>query len=428
MKLSTLIENPDNPQTVTDEDYKLLVESLRSLPQTLEANKIAYVTDYVALDGRDFAGRRVVIAGNKRLRALKEIHGEKATLPDRYFFDLTPLGPEARRQWLVKSNVQSGDWDAEKLLALYDQSELASLMGDDAIKDLIDTIPETPSTGETDPDAVPEAPAEIISKRGEIYALGQHRLMCGDSTASLDFGRLMRGELADMVFTDPPYGVAVGDKNKELNELQKAGRCTTNIANDTLSTEELYNLLKAAFINTRQSCADDACYFVTAPQGGSLCLMMMMMRDAGLAVRHVLMWCKNSPTFSIGRLDYDYQHEPIFYTWTKSHHNYRKGEHRSSIWNYDKPRQCDLHPTMKPVALVKNAILDGTLEGNIVLDPFGGSGTTIIACEQLGRRCRMMEIDPHYCDVIRRRWAEFVHGEGCDWRSLTPEVSPDDNH
>ncbi len=226
-----------------------------------------------------------------------------------------------------------------------------------------------------------------------------------------------------MVFTDPPYGVAIGDKNKTLNSVQKAGCCTTNIANDTLTTEKLYNLLKTAFTNVRNSCADDACYFVTSPQGGSLGLMMMMMRDAGLEVRHVLMWRKNSPTFSLGRLDYDYQHEPIFYTWTKSHHNHRKGEYRSTIWDYDKPRKCDLHPTMKPVALVKNAILDGTLEGNTVLDPFGGSGTTIIACEQLGRKCLMMELDPHYCDVIRKRWAEFVHGAGCDWQSLTPATA-----
>ena len=215
-----------------------------------------------------------------------------------------------------------------------------------------------------------------------------------------------------MVFTDPPYGVAIGDKNATLQKMVSGGignAITKNIEGDTMPEAELYDMLKAAFINAREACKPDACYYVTSPQGGSLGLMMMMMmKDAGLEVRHVLMWEKNCATFSLGRLDYDYQHEPIFYTWTKSHHNYRAGENRTTVWKYDKPRKCDLHPTMKPVALVANAILDGTLEGDTVLDLFGGSGTTMIAAEQTGRKCLMMELDPHYCDVIIKRWEDFT--------------------
>ena len=259
-------------------------------------------------------------------------------------------------------------------------------------------------------DEPPEPPETTIAKRGDIWKLGEHRLMCGDSTDAEAWARLMDGEKADMVFTDPPYGVAIGDKNATLNSVQPSGRCCENIEGDTMTEAQLYEMLKCAFINVRENCADDACYFVTSPQGGSLGLMMMMMKDAGLEVRHVLMWKKNSPTFSLGRLDYDYQHEPIFYTWTKNHHNYRNGEHRSTVWEYDKPRKCDLHPTMKPVALVANAILDGTQEGMIVLDAFCGSGTTIIAAEQTNRKARCMELDPHYCDVIIRRW-ENLTGE-----------------
>ncbi len=233
--------------------------------------------------------------------------------------------------------------------------------------------------------------------------------MCGDSTDAEAWAKLMDGKKADMVFTDPPYGVAIGDKNAVLNSVQKAGRCCENIEGDTMSESELYEMLKAAFINVRLNCTDDACYFVTSPQGGSLGLMMMMMmKDAGLEVRHVLMWRKNSPTFSLGRLDYDYQHEPIFYTWTKTHHNFRAGEYRSTVWEYDKPRKCDLHPTMKPVELVVNAIMDGSKEGMIVLDAFCGSGTTIIAAEQTNRKARCMELDPHYCDVIIKRWENLT--------------------
>lgn len=119
-------------------------------------------------------------------------------------------------------------------------------------------------------------------------------------------------------------------------------------------------------------------------------------------------WVNNVATFSLGRLDYDYQHEPIFYTWTKSHKNYRKGEFRTTIWRYAKPRKCDLHPTMKPVELVANCMADGTQRGDIVLDVFGGSGTTLIAAEQKGRKARLMELDPHYCDVVVARWEKLT--------------------
>lgn len=215
--------------------------------------------------------------------------------------------------------------------------------------------------------------------------------------------------MADMVFTDPPYGVSIGDKNAALNSVQKAGRCVKNIENDTLGAKELYPILVKAMTNARLSCKSDASYYVTSPQGGELGLMMMMMmRDAGLPVRHMLIWEKNCATFSLGRLDYDYQHEPIFYTWTEKHHNYRNGEYRTTIWKYDKPRKCDLHPTMKPIALVVNAIMDATREGDVVLDVFGGSGTSMIACEQTNRKCLMMELDPHYCDVIIARWEKLT--------------------
>ena len=212
-----------------------------------------------------------------------------------------------------------------------------------------------------------------------------------------------------MVFTDPPYGVSIGDKNKALNTVQPSGRCCKNIENDTLKPDELYPILVKAMTNCRLNCKDDASYFVTAPQGGELGLMMMMMmKDAGLLVRHNLIWEKDSATFSMGRLDYDYKHEPIMYTWTKSHHNYRGGNFRTSVWTIPKPRKCDLHPTMKPVELVSNCLLDTTKKGDAVLDLFGGSGTTLIAAEQLGRKAYLMELDPHYCDVIIARWEKMT--------------------
>ena len=196
-------------------------------------------------------------------------------------------------------------------------------------------------------------------------------------------------------------------------------------------------MLVKAFRNLRENGAAEHCsYYVSSPQGGELCMMMMMMKEAGLEVRHVLIWVKNTATFSLRRLDYDYRHEPIFYTWTKNHRFYgnygtsviddtaviekmnrkellevvRKLMHPKdeSVIYEDKPHRSELHPTMKPVKLVGRFVTNNTQPGEIVLDIFGGSGTTLIACEQLGRKCRMVELDPHYCDVIKTRWETFT--------------------
>jgi len=335
-----------------------------------------------------------IIAGHGRVMAAKKLGLKK--VPCVYIEGLTE---EQYKAYILVDNklTELGGWDFDLLNSELDDIDLdMSQFGFD-----IETDNEAVDIVE---DEIPETPKKAKSKLGQIYQLGEHRLMCGDSTDPEAFELLMGGERADMVFTDPPYGVSIGDKNKALNEVQRSGRCIENIEGDTLGESDLYDMLKAAFINVRENCKEDASYYVTSPQGGSLGLMMMMMRDAGLEVRHVLMWEKNSATFSLGRLDYDYQHEPMFYTWTEKHHNYRKGEYRTTVWKYDKPRKCDLHPTMKPIELIANALLDGTLEGDICLDAFGGSGSTLIACEQLNRKCRMMELDPKYVDVIIERW------------------------
>lgn len=370
---------------------------------------------YIANSIREFGFRQpivvdkdnVVVIGHGRLLAAKEIGLEQ--VPVVRADDLTEAQINALR--LADNKTNESEWDIGLLDAELAELELDFDMTDFGFDDIQGGVSEAETETAAEDDFDIDAPVEPKAKLGDIYQLGQHRLMCGDSTDADAWARLMDGEKADMVFTDPPYGVAIGDKNATLNSVQPSGRCCENIKNDTMTEQDLYDMLKAAFINVRENCAEDAVYFVTSPQGGSLCLMMMMMmRDAGLPVRHVLMWKKNSATFSLGRLDYDYQHEPMFYTWTKNHHNFRNGENRTSVWEYDKPRKCDLHPTMKPVELVANAIMDGTKEGMIVLDAFGGSGTTIIAAEQLNRKARMMELDPHYVDVIIARW-ENLTGE-----------------
>ena len=252
------------------------------------------------------------------------------------------------------------------------------------------------------------ATIEKKAKLGRIYRLGNHRVMCGDSSNPEDLSLLMGDKKADIVFTDPPYGVAIGDKNKMLNRFGKSNRVADNIMNDTLSAKELYDMLLKVFQNVKANMKDRCSCYICSPQGGYLCHMLNMMKDAELEVRHVLIWVKNAATFSMGRLDYDYQHEPILFIWNKSHKKIMAGEHKTSCWFVDKPRESKLHPTMKPIELVANALLNSSERGDIVLDVFGGSGSTLIASEQLGRSCYMMELDPKYCDVIINRWEKLT--------------------
>lgn len=216
-----------------------------------------------------------------------------------------------------------------------------------------------------------------------------------------------------MVFTDPPYNVAIGSKNKVLNEKnhdKKGHRIETDIENDKGMTDAEIGeqLWKPAFQNMADYAKDDCSIYVTMPQGGTHMMMMMMMADASWQVKHELMWLKNQPTFSMGRLDYDYKHEPIMYGWKKSHNFYGKGKFTKSVWEIDKPRESKLHPTMKPIELISNAVLNSSKENDVVLDVFGGSGSTLIACEQLNRSCYMCELDPRYIDVIIKRWEDFT--------------------
>ena len=420
VRLGQFREDPDNVSVATDEEIARLAGKLKRVPLGLTAMRIAYVTDAPG-------GGCMVVSGNKRLRCLKAAYGDDGEVPAEWFQDITAMSEAERHEFRLNANISDGHFDLDKLLAQYDTAELSAAGLDELLADLPDT---GAADGQTDADAVPEVEEEPKSRRGEVYQCGEHRLMCGDATSADDVARLMGGGKADMVFTDPPYNVSIGDRNAAINAEGKkhgqknlGGRIEKNIIGDHGMTDEECGekLWRPAFQNMADNAADSCAIYVTMPQGGTHMMMMMMMRGSW-QVKHELMWLKSQPTFSMGRLDYDYKHEPICYGWKKTHRFFGKGEFTKSVWEFDKPSQSKLHPTMKPVALIVNAMLNSSRSGEVVLDAFGGSGTTMISAEQTGRKARLMELDPHYCDVIRRRWAEFVHGEGCDWERLTPKV------
>jgi len=383
---------PANPRFITDEKFEDLKKSITDDPEFMSLNPLKVYP---------LNGRYVAIGGNMRRKAMEELGYDH--VPCIVFSEDTP--PDVLKARIMKDNYGYGEWDKTMLAEDWDMADLESW----GMDDLIDFNVEDNVGGDEPPKDVEinEGNVETRVKKGDVWVLGNHRLMCGDSTDPNDVAVLMDGEKADLCFTDPPYGVAIGDKNKVKND----GGITENIMNDTLGNEELGNLLVAAFNNIRENCKDDASYYVTSPQGGDMLLFMQSMKDAGLPVRHILIWLKNKATFSMCRLDYDYQHEPILYTWTKSHHCYKNGEFRTSVWEYEKVMKCALHPTMKPIPLVINCIKDSTKEKDLIIDLFGGSGTTIMAAEETKRRCNMMELDPHYCDVILARWEEATGKE-----------------
>lgn len=385
-KVADLVPYEFNPRKISPEQAERLTESIEKF------NLVEIPA--VNTDG-------VIIAGHQRLAIMKSI-GRGAEVVD-VRVPNRRLTEAELKEYNLRSNKNTGDWDFEILTGHFDE-DMLKLVGFD-LADIPDTqLPTTPEQ-----DDVPEMRKTKI-KLGDMFALGEHRLLCGSATDKKDADKLMGGVKATCVFTDPPYGVSIGKKNAMLNTFQRAGMCLDNLAMDDMKPVELGDMLLKAFTLWRTQMADNCSVFVCSPQGGGLgmMMMMMMMRDSGLEVHHIINWVKNSPTFSMGRLDYDYQHEPILFTWTKTHKRKKQGAFQTSLWAVDKPRKCDLHPTMKPVELPECAILNHTDKKDVVVDMFGGSGTTMIAAEKTGRRCYMTELNPIYCQVIIDRWEQFT--------------------
>ena len=260
---------------------------------------------------------------------------------------------------------------------------------------------ETTNEGLTDEDAAPEVPEIPISRTGDVWLLGEHKLLCGDSTDGDSFAALMAGEKAAMVFTDPPYGVNYANSAKD--KLRGKHR---PILNDNLG-ENFGPFLKAALSPMLAHC-EGAIYI--AMSSSELDTLQSAFRAAGGKWSTFIIWAKN--TFTLGRADYQRQYEPILYGWPEGKQHHWCGDRdQGDVWNIKKPARNDLHPTMKPVELVERAVRNSSKTKDIVLDPFGGSGSTLIACEKSGRRARLIELDPKYCDVVVRRWQEFTGKE-----------------
>ena len=365
----------------------------------------------------------VIICGHTRLKAAIQLGLEE--VPVHIADNLTPEQVQAYR---IADNRtgEIAEWDYSllpvELKELQDSDFDLSLLGFDA--DELDKLlngeeENVVAEGETDADAVPEVPEVAVSKRGEVYQLGKHRLMCGDSTKPEDVAKLLDGELADMVFTDPPYGVSYKGVNNP------GGRAWEVIENDDLRGDTLSEFLLAAFKNIKTHLREKRAFYIWYATSNHLQFEHAII-DAGLKSKQVLMWNKG---MILGHSDYHWAFEPCFYGCKADENCIWFGDRcQTTVWDIKRDNTREyVHPTQKPTALAIKAMFNSCKPGEIVLDLFGGSGSTLIACEQTNRVNRSMEFDPKYADVIRKRWAEFVHGEGCDWQALTPAIAENEN-
>ena len=365
----------------------------------------------------------VIICGHTRLKAAIQLGLEE--VPVHIADNLTPEQVQAYR---IADNRtgEIAEWDYSllpvELKELQDSDFDLSLLGFDA--DELDKLlngeeENVVAEGETDADAVPEVPEVAVSKRGEVYQLGKHRLMCGDSTKPEDVAKLLDGELADMVFTDPPYGVSYKGVNNP------GGRAWEVIENDDLRGDTLSEFLLAAFKNIKTHLREKRAFYIWYATSNHLQFEHAII-DAGLKSKQVLMWNKG---MILGHSDYHWAFEPCFYGCKADENCIWFGDRcQTTVWDIKRDNTREyVHPTQKPTALAVKAMFNSSKPGEIVLDLFGGSGSTLIACEQTNRVNRSMEFDPKYADVIRKRWAEFVHGEGCDWQALTPAIAENEN-
>jgi DNA modification methylase len=371
-KVSDLKEWDKNPRKITGDEFEALKKSITK-------------RGYHGVLKIDTEGN--IISGNQGKRALVELGIEEINVmvPDRVLTD------KEKDIIAVESNLHRGEFDIDILANEFEIEDLEEAGYDTSFLDF------KAEDDDFDEDEIDKS-STPVSKRGDIYLLGQHRVMCGDSTSKEDLTLLMAGDMADMVFTDPPYGVKYVGKTKD--EL--------TIENDDLNDDDgsLEKFLFDAFNNVLEFLKEGSGVYVAAPAGPLHNTFGTVLKTLKIW-RQTITWVKD--VFVMGRSDYHYRHEPIFYGWKPGdNHRFYGDRTQDTVWEIDRPKRSTEHPTMKPIELISKAIQMSSLPNELVLDPFLGSGSTLIASEETERICYGMELDPVYVDVIIKRWEKLT--------------------
>lgn len=356
--------NQDNPRVIKDEKFKKLVKSIKEFPQMLEIRPIV-VNDEM-----------VVLGGNMRLKACIE-----AGLTEVPVIKASSLTPEQQKEFIIKDNVGFGEWEWDVLANEWDVDKLTEWG-----LDIPDYEPKVLEAEEDEFEVPNEVQTDIVL--GDLFEIGPHKLICGDSTQTDTFSRLFGQEMADLVVTDPPYNVAYEGKTKDA----------LTIANDSMGDKQFYQFLYDFYTAlATYTKAGGSWYVWHADSEGAN--FRQAMKDAKIMVKQCLIWVKQSMV--MGRQDYQWRHEPCLYGWKEgAAHSWYSDRKQTTILEFDRPSRNAEHPTMKPVPLIAYQIGNSSKEGDIVADAFGGSGTTMVAAHQMNRKAYLVEFDPKYCQVI----------------------------
>jgi DNA modification methylase len=375
VKINEVKPNPKNPRIIKDGKFQKLVKSIQEFPDMLNKRPLVVFTDV--------DNKYVVLGGNMRLKACKEIGLKEIPI-----IVADEWTEEQKNEFLIKDNVGFGEWDWDSLANEWDTEKL-----DDWGLDLpVDLSVQEELEAEEDDFDVPEGGIETDIVLGDLFEIGEHRLLCGDSTCSDTVAKLMNGEKADMVFTDPPYNVNYG-----ANNSQNTGGWSNRdrgIENDNMSGIEFSDFIRSAFANILTSC--DGVIYCFGAQGKDGRLMFTVL-DEMFHNSGTIIWVKDS--LVLGRSKYHNKYEPCWFGWNKSGATFTEDRTLTNVWECNRPKKSDLHPTMKPIELIEIA-LNHNPKAKSVMDIFLGSGSTMVASHQLKRKCYGMELDPKYCQVI----------------------------
>ena len=368
VKINDIKSNPNNPRIIKDDKFKKLVESIKGFPEMANVRPIVVNTDMI------------VLGGNMRLKAMKEAGWKEAPI------QIVNWDEQKQKEFIVKDNVGFGEWDWDDLANNWDAQELTDWGLD------IPNFDVNNLEAEEDEFAVPEGGIETDIILGDLFEIGEHRLLCGDSTDSDQVAKLMNGQKADMVFTDPPYGVSYeGGHNKKKR---------TGIENDTLQGQDLTDLFYESLMNADLFSHDHSAFYIWYSTNKSV-ETFNSFANLNLQVRAVLCWYKVRSGLGAFMAQYIPNFEPFIYAFKKGKSPQWFGaSDEKSVWELKKDSKNEYHPTQKPVELPERAMKNSSKENNIILDVFGGSGSTMVAAQQLNRKARLMELDPKYCQVI----------------------------
>lgn len=401
----------DNIELRSTEELIPYAKNARTHSENQVSQIAASITEFGFTNPILVDGEKGIIAGHGRLMAAKKLGLDQVPV-----VILDHLSDAQKRAYIIADNklAENAGWDEEilthELADLKDLNFDLDVIGfeDQELEKLLSNLYDSDENEEEE--TLPELEEKPISKLGDIWILGDHKLICGDSCDLETYKLLLDNELVDMTFTDPPYNVDYGNTMKDnLIGKKKSGKSYKNtqgkrtILNDNLGTDFPKFLFDAC--SNILHFTKGACYICMS--SSELHNLQKAFVDAGGKWSTFIIWTKNH--FTLGRSDYQRQYEPILYGWKEKNEHYWCGDrNQSDVWYFNKPNKSELHPTMKPVELVKKAILNSSKTNDLILDPFGGSGSTLIACENVNRRCRMIELDPKYVDVIIQRWQNIT--------------------